>query len=187
MRTICCVCGVDLGKKPSEPTNDDIVSHGYCKSCAHHFMAQVGISLPEYLEGIDAPVVAVTQERTVSFANSKAEALLGKHLSQMQGFLGGDVFECEHARLPEGCGNTVHCSGCTIKNTVLDTIQTGKAHVRVPAFLEQHIDNGSRRMDLVISTEKKGGVVFLRVDTINESAPTTKSTLSSEVAPSDES
>ena len=171
MRTICCVCGVDLGEKPANPTNDDLVSHGYCKSCAHHFLAQIGMSLPEYIEGIDVPVVAVTKNRTISFANSKAQSLLGKTLPQMQGFLGGEVFECEYARLPEGCGNLVHCSGCTIKNTVLDTIKTGKNHEKVPAYLDQHVDDGSSRMDLAISTEKKGGVVFLRVDAINEATP----------------
>ena len=184
MKVICCGCGVDLGEKPSDPTHDDLVSHGYCDTCAHHFLAQIGMSLPEYLEGIDVPVVAVTRERTVSFANSSAQALLGKTLAQIQGHLGGEVFECEYALLPEGCGNAVHCSGCTIKNTVLDTIKTGNHHERVPATLKQHDGSGSHDLDLLISTEKKGGVVFLRIDTIREMAPTNDSTLSTEGAPS---
>lgn len=169
MKVICCGCGKDLGEVPSKPSDIDLVSHGLCDSCAHHFLAQVGMPLPEYIEGINVPVVAVTRDRTISFANSSAQTLLGKTLAKIQGQVGGDVFECEYARRPEGCGHTIHCSGCTIKNTVVDTIQTGRSHERVPAVLQQHQAGGPREIDLLISTEMKAGIVFLKIDSLRPS------------------
>ena len=53
----------------------------------------------------------------------------------------------------------------------MDTVQTGKPHRRTPAYLEQHTDSGSHGIELLISTEKKGGVVFLTVEEMNEAAP----------------
>lgn len=166
MKVICCACGVYLRDNPSDALSDDFVSHGYCDTCAYHFIAQAGMALPEYMEGIPAPVVTVTHEGTINFANSKALALLGKPLAQIQGAKGGIVFECEYARLPEGCGQTIHCSGCAIRNTAMDTVRTGKPHNHVPAFLQQHALGGVKRIGLLISTEKKGGIVFLKIDEI---------------------
>ena len=163
MRVTCSACGADLGNKPSEVFDDDAVSHGLCESCAHHFLAQVGMPLEEYLEGLDAPVVTVSPEGAIGTANTEACELLGKSLVQIQGFQGGDVFECKYARLPEGCGNTVHCSGCTFRITVMDTVETGKSHRRVPAYLNQYSVDGTCRFELLITTEKGGGVVFLKV------------------------
>lgn len=173
MKVICCSCGVHLRDTSSEVFGDDAVSHGFCESCSQHFLSQVGVSLTEYMESIPAAVVTVTHEGTINSANQKALALLGKSPAQIQGFKGGDVFECENARLPEGCGHTMHCSACTIRNTVMDTVKTGKPHQKVPAYLKQHSDNGPHHIELLISTEKKGGVVFLKVDEINEAARAT--------------
>jgi len=160
-----------LRDKPGDVFGDDAVSHGLCKPCAHHFKAQVGMPLSEYLDGIHAPVLVVTSEGTIGIVNSEACELLGKSVAQVQGFKGGDVFECENARLPGGCGQTVHCSGCTIRNTVMDTLETGEPHLKVPAYLNQHSDREPRRYVLLISTEKRGGVVFLKVEEMNEDTP----------------
>jgi hypothetical protein len=77
----------------------------------------------------------------------------------------------KYAKLPEGCGLTVHCSGCAIRNTVMDTVQTGKVHRFVPAYLNPNSDIESHRFELLISTERKGGVVFLKVEEMNAAVP----------------
>ncbi|MBW1996949.1 MAG: hypothetical protein JRJ29_03175 [Deltaproteobacteria bacterium] len=164
MKVICSGCGIHLKDIPSEHFGDDGVSHGLCDSCYHHFLAQTGMPLTEYVEGIPAPVVTVTPEGIIGTANKAASKLLGKSFHEMQGFKAGDVFECEYARLPEGCGETIHCSGCTIRRTVMDTMETGMSHNRVPACLRKYSYDGSCQVELLISTEKKGGVVFLRID-----------------------
>ncbi len=164
MKVICFQCNTHIRDVPSEVFDENTVSHGLCKTCAHHFIAQTGIPLEEYLEGIDMPVVTVTPEGTIGTANTKTYAFLGKSPAEIQGAKGGDVFECQYALLPEGCGQTIHCSGCAIRRTVMDTMETGNTHRKVPAYLNQQSDGGSRRTEFLISTEKKGGIVFLQVE-----------------------
>jgi hypothetical protein len=162
MKVVCAGCGKHLGETPASNLPDDAVSHGFCEACAHNFMAQLGMPLDDYLEGIPAPVVTITPEVTIGTANARAREILGKDLPQIVGHTGGDVFECEHSLSPEGCGHTVHCNGCVIRNTVLNTLNTGKPHARVPATLNPH--SNTTRAELLISTEKRGDVVFLRIE-----------------------
>jgi len=166
MKIVCAGCGQDLGDKPAENVGPDAVTHGVCEPCAIRFLAQVGISLPEYVESLSVPTVVVTAEGAVNSANASAMSLLDKDSTQIQGRPGGDVFECVHSMMPEGCGRTVHCSGCTIRNTVTDTWETGRTHSQVPAYLERSLEEGSAGLALLISTEKKGGLVFLRIEDI---------------------
>ena len=127
--------------------------------------------LDEYLNGIQAPVTVVTPEGLIAAANDKGFELLGKKFVDIHGEKGGDVFDCEYARLPEGCGETIHCSGCTIRNTVMATLETGEAKRNVPAILNKHSVTGSKKFELLISTEQKGGVIFLTILEIAEYVP----------------
>ncbi|MBD3275870.1 MAG: hypothetical protein GF372_11195 [Candidatus Marinimicrobia bacterium] len=171
MKVICCSCGISLGERDSTAFEQDAISHGLCDSCSHSFMAQIGMPLDEYLGGIEAPVTVVTPEGRIATANAKGFELLGKNFNEIHGEKGGDVFDCEYARLPEGCGETIHCSGCTIRNTVMATLETGEVQRNVPAILNKHAEDGTKRFDLLISTEQKGGVVFLTILEIAEYVP----------------
>ena len=168
MKVICSACGKFLKDKPSDLSTNHLVSHGLCDACALHFKALAGIPIKEYIESIEAPVVTIAPNVTISALNEKARELLGKSIVEVQGEKGGDVFECEYARLPGGCGETIHCSGCTIRNTVTETLKTGKPMRNVPAILNRYSETGTERVELFITTEKIGGVVFLKVDQINE-------------------
>jgi hypothetical protein len=53
----------------------------------------------------------------------------------------------------------------------MDTVQTGKVHRFVPAYLNPNSDIESHRFELLISTERKGGVVFLKVEEMNAAVP----------------
>ncbi|MBN1865783.1 hypothetical protein JW916_00690 [Candidatus Sumerlaeota bacterium] len=171
MKLVCASCGKEIGESPATGYPKGTVSHGMCEFCAKHFLAQIGMPLEEYLDGLEAPTVCVAPNGTIATASRKASEMLGKPALQIQGYAGGEVFECKYARLPEGCGNTIHCSGCTIRKTVMDTLETGTPHHRVPACLERHADDGPKRISLLISTERIGGVVFLEVDSIAEAEP----------------
>lgn len=166
MKVICSACGKHLKDKPSDAAQDHEISHGLCDSCTRHFKAQAGIPIGEYIESIEAPVITIAPNVTVSVLNKKAIEFLGKSVMETQGQRGGDVFECEYARLPGGCGETIHCSGCTIRNTVTNTLQTGKPNKNVPAYLNRYSESGTEHVELYISTEKIGGVVFLTIDKI---------------------
>jgi hypothetical protein len=84
----------------------------------------------------------------------------------MIGRLGGDVFECEYARHPDGCGRTIHCSGCAIRRSVTTTFQTGQALHHVPAQLKQYPQE-NRQVEMLISTEKVGDTVWLRIEALS--------------------
>lgn len=173
MKVICSGCGKHLGYKSIKAESEDEVSHGLCDSCAFHFRAQVGMPLEQFLEGLEIPVVTVTPDGIIGSANKLGFAFLGKSLDEIHGLRGGDVFECEYARLPGGCGETIHCSGCTIRNTVMDTVKTGAPNLKVPAFLNRYSEAGSKLIDLFITTEKIGGIVFLKIDRVEETSTET--------------
>lgn len=122
------------------------------------------VRLMDFIDGLNAAVVVVDATGSVSSANKQARELLRKDLPEIEGFKGGDVFECAYANLPEGCGNTVHCDGCTIRNTVMDTFQTGKSHLKIPAYLIHGIPGNSQEIQYVISTEKVKDVVLVSID-----------------------
>ncbi len=168
MKRVCAWCGVDLGDSQSEVMSTRPITHGLCERCAHHMYAQLGLPLAEYIEGLDAPVVVVDGEGVARTANVRARAFLNKDLDQIEGELAGDVLECAYAMLPGGCGGTMHCSGCTIRNAVERTSTTGHSCVRIPATIDFQEDGGTA--DLLISTERAGDVVLLRVEEVNHTA-----------------
>jgi hypothetical protein len=165
MSVVCAWCGATIGY-------DDLVrpvSHGICEKCGRTVHFQEGVPLQEFLDALEAPVLAVDSDVLVKVANRRARTLLKKDDADIVDRRGGDVFACTHARLPGGCGKTVHCSGCTIRRTVMETDQTGRAFLQVPAYLRQGQPGSENEICLYVSTEKVGDVVLLRIDRIGES------------------
>lgn len=101
-------------------------------------------------------------------ANSQALGILQKEMPEIVGRKGGDVFECAFAKFPQGCGNTVHCDACTIRNTVMDTMLSGNSHLRTPAYLIRGLPEDNQEIKFLISTEKVADVVLLRIDKVGE-------------------
>lgn len=162
MKRVCAWCGlgVDLTEELTA-TSDQVVTHGICASCLRNAQAQAGIGLGAYLDTLEVPILVMDAAGVVRFANRPACALLGKESDRIEGVLGGDVFECENARRPGGCGRTVHCSGCAIRQCVLETLATSISHVAVPATISP--DCGEE-IGMTISTERFGDFVLLRID-----------------------
>lgn len=171
MRKVCAWCGKEMGAEGPKDDDTKVITHSICEKCVYRQLAQMGMNVPEFLKGLDAPVLAVDSDGNIRTANAKALELVRKDLSQVAGYPGGEVFECKYARLPEGCGNTMHCSGCTIRIAVMETYTTGKSLLRVPASLLQHTLEHPQEICLLISTEKVADVVLLRIDEVNPSGP----------------
>jgi len=110
----------------------------------------------------------INPDGKVVLANDKALSILDKELDQVRGFKGGNVMECVYARLPEGCGNTIHCAACTIRVNVVKTFRTGICLKEVPAYLNTHGQDGIQKLDFLISTEKVDNAVLLRIDEIRQ-------------------
>ncbi len=166
MQLVCSYCRKDLGKKP--PFDDASLTHGMCKGCGEYFSAQWGgISYGEYLGRFEFPVVMVEGEGRVVAINRPACDFLGRRPGDVVGLLGGEALECAHARLPEGCGKTVHCSTCAIRNSVTRTHQTGEPLRRVPARLRR----SDRTFDLLVSTALEGRLVRVTIEPAGAAPP----------------
>ena len=164
MKHVCAWCKKDLGGVDLDPGFEDVISHGICVNCKDNLVFQLGVDLSKFLDSLGLPIVVVNKEGIIVTGNDQARTLLRKGKSEIQGFKGGEVFECAYARLPEGCGNTMHCSGCTIRRTVMETHSTGKSFIKVPASLDINTSKDPQKIKLLISTERLDDLVFLRID-----------------------
>jgi len=143
------------------PLRDGSLTHGMCKACGDHFASQwTGLTYAAYLERFSFPVVMVEGEGRIVAMNRPACDFLGRGPAQVIGLLGGEALECARARLPEGCGKTVHCPTCTIRRTVTHTHQSGQAMDRVPARLAR----SDRPHDLLVSTVREGQLVRVLIE-----------------------
>ena len=144
------------------------VTHGICSRCLDYVQADRTL-IRGFLNTIDAPVLAVDGEGRVISASRLARLALGKEHSKIADKLGGEVIECQHSFLPEGCGKTIHCTGCQIRGSVNHTRATGETLQRVKAQQGILTPTGVRTFFYYISTEKFGDeTVLLCIDEVSE-------------------
>lgn len=168
MKQICAWCKKDIGEIEIEDTDPDAISHGMCKECAFHLSAQRGMPLRQFLDGLGKPIIAVDSDAVIHVSNREAEELLGRTRNEIEGQYLGDVFECDYSFLPEGCGRTIHCVACAIRRCVNETYETGNSCTRIPAHLNHEKSEGVDEIHFIISTEKLGNIVLLRIDEVGE-------------------
>jgi transcriptional regulator with PAS, ATPase and Fis domain len=170
MKRVCAWCDKEMGSVKSEfnQPSDNVITHGICDDCKSNIRFQKGTDLQSFLDSFKSPILVVDTEGVVKTANKKAQSVLGKGGAEFEGYRFGDVFECANARLPGGCGHTIHCSGCTIRRTVMETRSTGKAFFRVPAYLNKRTTEAleSDTICFLISTKKVGDMVLLSIDDV---------------------
>jgi len=166
MKQVCAWCRGEIGSIKSSVHSDSDISHGICNNCLDNLTFQQGVPLTDYLDTLPLPVLFVDSYCVVKAVNKKACEVLGKEPIEMIQHLGGNVFECPYARLPEGCGRTVHCSACAIRRTVTRTFETGEPQSMVPAVLHREKHGRPSKIALSITTVKRGSVVVLRMDRI---------------------
>jgi hypothetical protein len=168
MIKICSWCKKEIPQDSGRP--DGRVTHGICVECRNYFYPRDGKppTFAMFLDRLPAAVLVVDDDVRVVIANDKACALLGKERSEAEGKYGGEAVECAYARLPGGCGRTVHCKSCTLRLTVLDTYATGRCHYDVPAYLDTVGQDGMRTSHFLITTAKSGEFVLLKISAIPE-------------------
>lgn len=165
MNKACIWCKAELPTEVGDPAH--IITRSFCSNCRELFSSpRYPMSLKEYLNQIGLPVLVMDDDVRVLDFNEPARALLGGRLPDCVGYYGGDVLECAYARLPGGCGNTEHCKACAIRRTVTTTYATGKSQENVPAYQDIVTPGGTREVRFLISTEKVGNFVLLRIDEV---------------------
>ena len=160
----CPWCNNEFPSEQAGPQTESRVTRGICPACREHFAFQMGVPLQTYLDSLPVPIFVVDDDMAVQAANRAGYTLLQKGPEQILKRLGGIVFECAYARLPEGCGRTVHCTGCAIRRSVAHTYETGESLMNVPAMLHCGTERDPQDVTLRISTEMMGNVVLLRLD-----------------------
>ena len=164
MRRVCAWCGESMDPPVPAGVSGQWITHGMCESCRDRMMEGLGDPLADFLDTLAVPVVVAGDDAVVEAANRAALRHLGKEPDQVAGRWTGDVFECAHAAFPEGCGRTIHCSGCAIRRTVEHTYRTGVGHHQVPATLKMARHGEEEVEALKITTERIGGRVLLKVE-----------------------
>ena len=170
MKRVCAWCQKDLDSyhigKISETCAP--ITHGICGDCIRANLSFKAKPLYSFLEQFPKPVFLITEEVRIVAGNSAGLELLGKTHAEVKGILGGDAFDCKYAGQPGGCGNTLHCKSCTIRNAVTETMQSGKNYVSIPAYPDLHHMTGEKRLCFLITTEKINESVLLRIDSVTE-------------------
>ncbi len=168
MKKVCAWCKTDLGEIPSDRFPREAITHGICPTCRDRLSHETGETLRDFLDRLKVPVLLMEQDARVLGANSPAQQLLNKALPDIENRPGGNVIECVHAHEPGGCGGTIHCKSCTIRRTVTDTYNTGSSHVSVPAYQDVRTPAAVKQVRFLITTEKIGSYVMLRIDNVQE-------------------
>lgn len=173
VRRICAWCKKDLGEDlESSAVSDggEYLTHGICDQCVFHVSASSGINISKYLERHYIPIILVDPEGKIKTGNAKARELLNKDFDQISGLPGGNVFECEYAYLPGGCGKTEHCSACSIRNVVMKSFETGLPLKHQEVYLSQKLsDDSTQELKFIVSTEKVSDTVLLIIESVGPS------------------
>ena len=165
MKRICAWCGkVMTGREQGTG-----VTHGICEDCFSNVLSRSRETLLDFLDNLEVPILVVNQEGVVDDKNEAARDVLGKGSDDIMGHRGGEVFDCIHSFKPGGCGGTIHCKACVIRNTVEETFRTGQFFLRVPATLKIIKNAQEKDISSYISTYKEGDYVYLKIEDLSMS------------------
>lgn len=159
----CESCNGDLDATMYDKTIG-VISDGLCPSCKKELDSREGITIQEFVDKLIVAIIVLDQKGSIQTVNEKARSLFNKELFFFKGRSIGKVFECEYAQLPEGCGETVHCSGCAIKTAVTETFTTGNPVFRMGATLKDLKPGEPQKIHYYISTRKRGDAVLLQIE-----------------------
>jgi PAS domain S-box-containing protein len=109
--------------------------------------------LSAILDNAPLLMMLVDRERLVQKINGYGTRFAGRSAEEILGLPGGEALRCVHALDdPKGCGFGPSCESCKIRNTVLDTFNTGKSHRRVEAELAFFRDGKKEENHILVST-----------------------------------
>ena len=131
MSTTCAWCNNEMDYERGALQEGGTIIRSICTTCLESFAFQMGVPLQNFLDRLPVPIFVVNDDVVVQAANKQGYALLSEDAQSVLKKLGGIVFDCAYAQLPEGCGRTVHCSGCAIRRSVYHTYTTGQSLVDV--------------------------------------------------------
>jgi len=160
MKVLCSYCG-KLVRELDEKSFG--VSHGVCDGCLPKLAADFGMPLSDFVAQLGVPVLVVDENLRVAAANAAARRLAPGLRGDLRGLLCGEAIVCGHSSEPGGCGGTVHCLSCAIRQAVEETFRSGMPCQNVPAFPDIQLFREDRDVQFLVSTRKVGPFVELRI------------------------
>lgn len=164
MKRVCAWCNSAMSPvKTGGKAAANMLTHSICSGCSDNLDFQLGVSLTTYLDSFIMPVVALDGNGALIGINGAAsERFKGKAVSASAEWQ-EKVFECAHARLPQGCEQAVHCSGCAIRIVTSESFRTGESSSAVPAHVNHCSSDRTETAELLVSAEKTDDIVFLKI------------------------
>jgi hypothetical protein len=162
MKAVCAWCKKDIGPRDSPPGTEAAITHGICRDCLRRWFPKYSSSFKEFLDSLKVPILVIDQDGKVKTGNGLAEKVLNRHFSESEDIQLGEAFTCVNVRQPGDCGRSAHCPTCGIRKAIRQTFTTGKPMVCQPATIHRAPEKNST--DFLISTEKAGDMVLLRID-----------------------
>lgn len=165
MKLVCAWCQKLL---VDDTSGDTRISHGICEDCLRKALGDTAISLSDFLNGLEFPVLVTDQDMGVVEANHAAGKILGKPASRMKHTSAGVAIECYYAGLPEGCGKTPQCRGCALRKNISDTYADGQPRYGLYAQQQLMAGDAPRMAQFRFSTQKVGEMVMLAIEEIKD-------------------
>jgi PAS domain S-box-containing protein len=103
----------------------------------------------------NAPVIMllVNAQRHIQKANKVAERFTGTSAADLLGRSVGDALHCPYARDDSrGCGFGPHCRNCALRQTINNTIETGRSHHELEVAFSTTTAGGQRDNTFLLST-----------------------------------
>jgi PAS domain-containing protein len=155
-----------MGEKYSKLHSEDAITHGICKKCMDSLSEKKHIDFFPFLNTIPAPVILIDENNTYIAANNKALQKLGKEKQDLSKNRTGDIFVCENAELPGGCGHTENCPGCQMLTLISKTYEERHSFSQVPVSIIRKDGNIKQQLNLELTTENISGMVLMRIDSM---------------------
>lgn len=165
MKLVCAWCQKLL---VDDTSGDTRISHGICEDCLRKALGDTAISLSDFLNGLEFPVLVTDQDMGVVEANHAAGKILGKPASRMKHTSAGVAIECYYAGLPDGCGKTPQCRGCALRQNITDTYADGQPRYGRYAQLQIVAGNSPKMVQFHFSTQKVGELVMFAIEEIKD-------------------
>jgi hypothetical protein len=156
MNQTCIWCAQKIGNENDSLQRVGTNAHAVCGCCAEHFTLPPSGPLQKHLDRVNVPVLVIELHAgkylITRAVNRKACDWLSKDSREIIQHLSGNVIECAYARLPEGCGSTVFCAACAIKQTIAGTAETWEPRVKAVLTLWRGDPDHPSPIELSITT-----------------------------------
>lgn len=167
MRSLCAWCGTPLNLE-SATQDDRPITHGICPRCLAKVLSGYPVPLDDFLGFFDAGVMILDESGRAVSANGTACSLFRKELAEVRGAAKGVLFGCAYAHEESGCGHSSHCSKCTLRQVVDRCLHMGENKAACSILLQKDLGEGLQTCRVVISVERIGAGVMLRIDSVHE-------------------